>query len=278
MTRLLLFVLLCVLAPIASAWAQADASAGGSMDEIENLFSKDEDTTEPAPKATPVPSANDAKPEASKSEAATAKSDIKDVSDLGKLQAFKDIAVIQKRYLPKSQRLEFYIGPTLNLNDAFFFNFGGTARLGYYFRERYGIEGIATILRASERQVTTDLGTRGVHTTSFITPSAYYGADLKWAPMYGKMTWANKKITPFDLYFSFGGGLTSTNQGGTAPTFHLGTGQIFALSKATAFRWDFSWYLFSATSNVDSSGGSALYHNLLFTVGWSWFFPEATYR
>ena len=281
MTRQLLFVLLCVLAPTASSWAQADAGAsgGGSMDEIENLFSKDEDTTEPAAKATPAPPTDDAaKADAAKTDATGAKADIKDVSDLGKLQAFKDIAVIQKRYLPKSQRFEFYVGPAMNLNDAFFINFGGSVRLGYYYRERYGIEGIATILTVTERQVTTDLGARGVHTTSFITPRAYYGADFKWAPMYGKMTWANKKITPFDLYLSFGAGLTGTNQGDSNPTLHLGTGQIFALSKATAFRWDFSWYLFSAKSSVDASGGSALYHNLLFTIGWSWFFPEATYR
>lgn len=274
MTRQLLFVFALVLTSSLSALAQTDTSASG-MDEVESLFSKDEDSAESASskiqRPTEATSRGDSSVDGKQSE-------IKDISGLGRLQDFKDIAVIQKRYLPKTNRGEIYLGPTMNLNDSFFVNFGGSIRLGYYFRERYGVEAVANILTVSERQVTTDLASRGVRTTSFITPRSFYGADFKWAPMYGKMTWANRKITPFDLYLSFGAGLTGTNQGDSNATFHLGTGQIFALSKATAFRWDFSWYMFSAKSSVDPSGSSSLYHNLLFTMGWSWFFPEATYR
>lgn len=264
-------------------FGQADTPITG-MDEVETLFNKDEESSETSTKPTPPPASSS---EALKGEAAEKSGDgkvdvktteIKDVSGLGKLQSFKDIAVIQKRFLPKTNRWEFNLGPSLNLNDSFFINFGGGARLGYYFQERYGIEGIVTILTVTERQVTKDLAARGVKTTSFITPRAYYGLDFKWAPMYGKQTRANKKITPFDLYFSFGAGLTGTNQGDSAATLHLGSGQIFANSKSSAFRWDFSLYMFTAKSNVDQSGSTSLFYNLLMTLGWSWFFPEATYR
>lgn len=280
MTKIFLAIV-CALAPVSAVLAQQDS--GGSMDEIESLFSKEEDA--PAPQTTPKPSTTEpgapakavnedelALPESGKA------ADFKDVSDLGRLQAFKDIAVISRRFLPKTNRWEFFIGPTLNLNDAFFANFGANARLGYYFRERYGIEALATLLTVDQRQVTLDLERRGVQTSSFITARDYFGLDFKWAPIYGKMTLQNKNITPFDLYFSFGLGLTGTNQGDRVSTLHLGAGQIFARSKASAFRWDFSWYMFQTASKLDASKKQQLFHNLLFTVGWSWFFPEATYR
>jgi outer membrane beta-barrel protein len=268
-TALLLSAFIAVL-PAHFAVAQAE----GSMDEIENLFTKDEDVSDTnAPGATQTPS------QAKAPESPLKVQEFKDVSDLGKLQSFKDIAVIQKRYMPKSQRWEVYLAPTINLNDAFFLSFGGSLRFGYYFRERYGLEGIATMLTVSERQVIQDLrDKRHVNTTSFVTPRGYYGLALKWAPVYGKMTWINKKITPFDLYFSGGLGLTGTNQNTNEATLHLGTGQIFALSKSSAIRWDFSWYMFTSASSADKSGSRALYHNLLFTIGWSGFFPEAKYR
>ena len=115
-------------------------------------------------------------------------------------------------------------------------------------------------------------------TSNFVSPRGFYGLDFKWIPSYGKMTWANRKITPFDLYFSLGAGMTPTNQGSSEATLHLGTGQTFALSKSNAIRWDLSWFMFTSASTIDKSGTRSLYHNVLFSIGWSWFFPEANYR
>ena len=264
----LLFVMLCAVM-LSPAHAQDDTG----LDEVETMFSKDESTPETARIDSSAKAAQTgAQPDAKQT-------DIKDVGDLGKLQSFKDIAVISRRFLPKSQRWEFYLAPALTLNDAFFLNFGVQGRVGYYFRERYGIEGIASYMTVSEREVTKDLEVeRKVNTTAFVTTKSYMGVDFKWIPIYGKMTWSNRKITPFDLYFSGGLGLTGTNHGESALSFHAGTGQAFALTKSSALRWDFSWYAFSAKSSVDTTGNSSLYNNLVFTIGWSWFFPEATYR
>lgn len=238
------------------------AFAQDSLDEAESLFSKEENE--------PLVELEDDLPEQKAS-------DIKQISDLGKLIEFKDIAVIQKRYLPKTGRFEAFAGGLVTLNDVFFLSMGLNGRLGYYFRERYGVEFVAMMLNTSERQVTTDLQNElGIQAQSFITPKSYLGLDFKWTPIYGKMTWLNRRITPFDLYFSFGGGSTATNQGTSAPTVHLGTGQIFALSKSMAFRWDFSWNFFSAKSTV--TGTESNFNNLILTVGMSFFFPEATYR
>ncbi len=252
-----------------SAWAQDEEpppppGEEQNMDAIEQLFTKEEETLV----------VDDSKTAPAKDE-----KEIKDVADLATLSEFKDVAVIQKRFLPKTKRFEAYGGMNGILNDKFFSSFGLSARIGYSFSERYGIELVSFLLTTTERQVTSDLrDRRGVTTTNFVTPKSYYGLDFKWTPVYGKMTWLNKRITPFDLYFSGGMGMTNTNQGRSEPTFHLGTGQIFAITKSSAFRWDFSWNFYSATSGVTGATQSGNYNNLLITLGASFFFPEATYR
>lgn len=271
MTKHLVFISLIFLCQcLLSASPSHAQSSDTNIDDIENLFTKDAEPT-PAPESVRAQSGDSKTSEVKKPEAP-----LKDVSDLGKLQPFDDVAVIQRRFLPKSERWELFVGPSLNLNDAFFLSLGAAAKIGYNFVERYGVEFTYVYLSTSERQVTEDLKKRGVKTTSFVSPQGFYGLDFKWAPSYGKITWANKKITPFDMYFSFGGGMTPTNQSSSEATLHLATGQIFALSKASAFRWDVSWFMYQASSGANST--RSLYHNVLFTVGWSWFFPEAKYR
>jgi outer membrane beta-barrel protein len=254
-------------------------------DAIENLFNKEDQEAPPATSpgsgtstattgATPAPGAAAGNPAGD-----SKKIEVNGVTDLQKLSDFKDIAVIQRRYLPKTGRYEVFGGGMMALNDPFFLDIGLNLRFAYYFRERYGIEFVGSYLNSSERSVTQELhDSRHVQTQSLITPNGYLGLDFKWAPVYGKMTFLNRSITPFDLYFSFGVGETLLNQGGDAPTLHLGTGQIFARTKSSAWRWDFSWNFFVAQSNVSSSSGNSLYNNLFITLGYSYFFPEATYR
>ncbi|HVK60071.1 MAG TPA: outer membrane beta-barrel domain-containing protein [Bdellovibrionales bacterium] len=247
-----------------AAFAQAETDQSDPTDQIEDLFA----TEEQKPLTTqPQTSAQKAAPE-----------EIKEVSDLGKLSEFSDVAVIQKKFLPKTKRFEAFAAGSFLTNDPFFLNFGANLRLAYYFREKYGVEFVSFALTSSERGVTTDLREkRGVVTSTIVSPKAFYGLDFKWVPVYGKQTWNNRKITPFDLYFSLGLGMTQTNQGSSEPTLHLGTGQAFALSQAMAFRWDFSWNMFQSEGSTKGAGQS-LYNNLFLSFGLSFFFPEATYR
>lgn len=241
----------------------------GEMDAIEQLYSEDlgRRTTEIIEdgKQKPITSPK-------------SDTDIKGVSDLSSLSEFKDIAVIQKRFLPKTQRFEGFGGLNGILNDKFFTSVGLSGRLGYHFTERLGIELLVMVWATGERDVTTSLKNSGVITTNFVSPQNYYGADIRWTPVYGKMSFLNNKITTFDLYFSAGAGITNTNQGGSEPTIHLGTGQVFAITKSAAFRWDFSWNFYNAKSGVAGAQQNSLYNNLFLTLGASFFFPEATYR
>lgn len=204
------------------------------------------------------------------------KDPLTDFNSLGKLAPFSEVSVIQKRFLPKTGRFQFYLGPTLITNDPFFNTYGGEFKASYFLTETWGVELNYFALTTSEKDSTKELKSiNGVQTVNLVYPKSYMGLDLVYVPIYGKMTWFNRHIVPFDLYFSGGYGTTNTQAGENAGTVHLAAGQIFAVTKGFAIRWDFSWNFYNATG-IDGSKGN--FNNLFLTVGASFFFPEATYR
>lgn len=197
-------------------------------------------------------------------------------SDLGKLAPFKEVSVIQKRYMPKTTRFQIYGGPTLVTNDPFFITAGLQVKTAFYFSETIGVELNYFALGSTEKQTTQELRSiQGVKTEGLVFPNVVTAADVTYVPMYGKFTWFNKKIIPFDHYFSLGYGLSQVNTGSGVGTLHLATGQIFSISKSYAVRWDFSWNAYS-TTGID--GQVSQFNNLFISVGMSIFFPEADYR
>lgn len=275
------FSLLLSFAAVAFAQDKSDQS----IDEIEGLFQQEEESD----------ARNDRSQQAKQKQEKEEK-DPEEIEDLKRLETFDDIAVIQKRYLPKTGRFEFYFGGGTNLNDAFFAGNGVTARFGYNFKEKWAVEGIYSYIQNDNRDVTNELLERGVNTEGSVSTDGYYGVDIKWTPIYGKYAYFNEKIIPFDLYFSLGFGQTdpkiAASSGGdtvssveSAYTVKIGTGQIFAITKWMAFRWDMSLHMIDATTTVrDSttnaviSEGNSLNNNLFLNVGLSFFFPEANYR
>jgi outer membrane beta-barrel protein len=259
-----------------SAMAQSDLEEPGvapSADkDVEDLYDKEDNKV--------------VKSKAAGAEKSEKQPEAQNLSDLANLAPFEDIAVIQKRFLPKSNRFEASVGAFTNLNNPFFNSMGVSARLAYYLRERYALEAIGAFATTTTRQVTDDLETRpgctgctGITTDNVVTSKGFAALAFKWNPIYGKITWLNKTIVPFDINFNFGGGMTMTTDDETVPTVHLGTSQVFAWSKAMAFRWDLYWNLFQATALNAKGQKETLNQNDLFLgVGMSFYFPEATYR
>ena len=64
---------------------------------------------------------------------------VKSISDLRNLAPFEDIAVIQKRFLPKTSRGEAGLSLISILNNKFFYLTGVSGRLGYFIREKHGL-------------------------------------------------------------------------------------------------------------------------------------------
>ncbi len=210
--------------------------------------------------------------------------EFKSISDLGELAPFNDIAVINKKYLPKTGRFELSAQLMVGLNNAFFSNLGLKLNADYYFNEKWGIELSYMGLIDSERDITKNLSSeRDIETKSFVLPQSYYGAAIKWSPIYGKMALFEDRIVSFDWFFTLGGGMTETVIE-AEPTLHVGFGQFLALNKNWAFRWGVDWNMYKATiiRKVGISGSNEQveeFHNDLFlAIGVSFFFPEVDYR
>lgn len=209
---------------------------------------------------------------------------LKELKDLNQLVLFSDLSVIQKKFLPKTERLELYLGAGLTTNTPWFTNYGGKVNLSYNFTELFGLELSSLFLATSERDVAKEIReNNNLKPDQFIYTKGYYGLDLKFSPVYGKIAWQNESITNYEMYFTVGGGISNTNsKEGNVPTAHVGLGQIFALSKSMAFRWDYAFNFFQATP-VDNGGTSGspskgMYQDFVLTAGVSFFFPEAGYR
>lgn len=249
-----------------SVFAQADLEDSSAAGDVEALYDKDEQKIEKAKAPT-------------EREQKTDKA-VNSLSDLATLAPFSDVAVIQKRFLPKSKRFELSGTAFTNLNNPFFNSMGASARLAYYLTEKWAIEGIGAFGTTTTRQVTDDLESdRGITTDNVLTSKGYFVGAIKWNPIYGKITWLNKTIVPFDLNFNVGGGMTQTTEGESCPTLHLSTSQVFAWSKGMAFRWDLVWNMFSGeTTAVNGKKETLMQNDLFLGIGMSFYFPEATYR
>jgi len=265
--------------------AQADTSDDSQVDinqienEIEKNVQKDSSTSAPPSMPPASSSANptsNATPNSGATSAGDKGSQINDISDLTNLAPFSDVSVIERKFLPKTERFQFFAGATSIMNDPWFTNLGLSAKFGYFFTEQWGVELEGLFLSSSARDNIKLLQSNdGVNTSSIVTIKGYYGASVIWSPIYGKMGLFNKKIIPFDMFFALGGGSSQVDNGSGGTTIHLGTGQIFSITKAMAFRWDFAWNMVNAAPTGQSSQN---FNNILLSAGFSFFFPEAGYR
>jgi outer membrane beta-barrel protein len=208
---------------------------------------------------------------------------VKELKDLNQLVPFSEISVIQRKYMPKSERLQLYLGLGLTTNTPWFTNYGGKVNLSYNFTESIGLELNSLFLTSSPRDVAKEIKlNHNVEADQFIYTKGYLGLDFVWSPIYGKIAYDNSKIINYEMYFSIGGGKSDTNsQEKSVPTGHVGLGQIFSMSKSMAFRWDYGVTAFQATPiNATTSGviEKSTYTDLVLTAGFSFFFPEANYR
>jgi outer membrane beta-barrel protein len=254
------------LPEVSGSSASAGGNVGGDI-EAEDIYDKDD--SKPQAK-TPARNRETKEPlEAPQN-----------LSDLAKLAPFSDIAVIQRRFLPKTDRFEASASGFTNLNNPFYSAYGVGLEFAYYLQEKYAIGVLGQFAATGSRQVTDDLEKkRSISTANLVTARGFFGANFKWNPIYGKITLLNKTIVPFDLNFSLGLGMTQTTVHRNEPTLHIGTSQVFAYSKSMAFRWDLSLNTYQASVTEDDGRINKLTQNDLYLgVGVSFYFPEATYR
>jgi outer membrane beta-barrel protein len=279
-------ILLLSLVSYSAAFAEDQVLDDQDIFNVENLYknppAQQPQSTRVAPTSQVENAPNNSDAETKKVEESVK---IERLTDLNTLSPFREVSIIQKKYLPKTERFQFFAAGGMTTNSPWFLNLGVKVNIGYFFTESFGLEVGGMFLSNSERDVSKEIReNNNLQPEKFVNTKSHMGVDLIWSPIYGKVTFLNERIILFDMYFSGGVGTSTTNsQEKTNTTFHVGTGQIFALSKSMAFRWDYSWNMYQATPIADSSLANSnpqsnTYNDLILTAGLSFFFPEVSSR
>jgi len=204
----------------------------------------------------------------------------KSVYDFSWLDKDKEIYVLQNRKFRKDGKLYVGLGGVKTLSGAFIDQLGGTARVGYFFKEDWGIEGLYSKYSGDEND--TAKGVRAQSTVPFYRKfDTVMGGLLWWSPFYAKINTFNE-IFYFDWMFGLGLGQvktqdnrnkflpgapdTLTNDTSTAGMWS--TAMRFHINQAWSLRLDFTGIHYTAERHTDSdSGKSQTFSNYDFGVG-----------
>lgn len=144
--------------------------------------------------------------------------------------------VVQHRLFTKARRLELGVfggsvgtDPFLSVKNVGF-------SLGYHFSEYLGAHLMGWKFFTSPSSASDDF-TRSqpglAADTNF--PEFYYGGEMSFSPIYGKLSLLGAAIIYYDLHLMGGVGMTDTESGNYF-TAHLGIGQQFYLSRYFALK------------------------------------------
>lgn len=107
------------------------------------------------------------------------------------------------------------------------------------------------------------------------------GADVSWAPLYGKISVLAESVLHFDTYLAVGGGVLQTSymppnatrvEEAITPHGSIAVGQRFFLSRLATLRVELRDLLYPLELQGRTGPKTSLQNQLLFTVGLSLFF------
>lgn len=203
----------------------------------------------------------------------------KDRADYNKIRSNdfqSNLGIVQKNFLTKTGRIELFGGLSMVPTEVFYRTFGGQLNAGYHFNEAWAINGLGYFFSSTPRGEIDDLRkTNEVKVDNLIYLKSYYALSAYWNPIYGKMTYFNQNITPFEIFFTAGAGRVRTQAASENFGIHLGMGNTFYLSRNSGVRLDLNW-VFYQTKDINNRNQNA--NSLMLTLGYSGFYPENTER
>lgn len=196
--------------------------------------------------------------------------------DVQTTASYEDFAVIQRNYMPKTERAQVSLGVTSTPTDVFFRTLGLNAKLSYHFNETWGIEAFGYTLSSSARSEVGNLeGTQAVSVRSLVSIRNYMGLNVYNSLIYGKHAFLNNLIFPFEIYSTFGFGKITNQNSEDSTAIQVGIGELTSISRSSAIRLDLTWSFYK-TKNI--LGKEEANNSIFLTVGYSYFFPEPQYR
>ncbi len=199
-----------------------------------------------------------------------------DYTQIDNSRNLQDMVIIQKTYMPKTERVQVFGGFTYAMNDVFYRTMGGQLRAGYHFNEKWGIEATSFFLTSQDTQEKKDLlDKQQMVVQNLTTPSNMYGLNLYFSSIYGKVALEERQIIPFEFYQTLGVGQVTTKPSSTSTAFYFGVGDLFSISRDSAIRADLSWFFYNGKT---INGGNQSANTIFLTIGYGRFLPEASSR
>jgi outer membrane beta-barrel protein len=218
----------------------------------------------------------------------------------GKFDAY-EIRVIRPKYMTKRGRIELGGEMSLIMNQSFIYSLLATGLLDYHFTEMFALELGASygfsIDKEDKRILKDEFGIQ----TQILRTQYIFSGSLLWTPIYGKTQLTSGRLVYFDSFLTAGAGMTGIDynyeqcipaDAGNAsgaptdkpaqqtkgyPTFIMGIGQKFFLSRDFGLRWDLRDHFFQyekgdGTCTPDTPQGKAVQQNVTLQLGASTFF------
>jgi len=182
------------------AYAQDQVLDDQDIVNVESLYKNQAPTPtqrpvvrEAAPEVTATPAEAEKKTEElNQVQEQIRKEKIERLTDLNTLSPFREVSIIQKKFLPKTERFQLYLAGGMTTNSPWFLNLGAKVNISYFFTETFGIELGGMFLSNSEREVSKEIRENNrLQPEKFVNTKSHYGADLVWAPIYGKVSFVN---------------------------------------------------------------------------------------
>jgi outer membrane beta-barrel protein len=236
--------------------------------------------------------------------AASQEEEAGDVSEVDK----DALGPLRERIPPVSGHLflkkhRFEISPAIatSLKDAFYTKYVFGLSAAYHIDEAFAINarfGYSVPTVSGAAQICVPAGVPGVapgcsqpsmDTLQGVAPGAITllgGADLEWAPLYGKIALVSETFAHFDIYGILGasavqytGPRAAGQTTGGTPTFtggaNVGVGMRFFLNHWLAIRAELRDLIYAENVNVPTPNQTSVRNQLFFELGFSMFIPTA---
>jgi outer membrane beta-barrel protein len=157
-----------------------------------------------------------------------------------------ELRVVQNRRYSKTHKLELGFMGGFVSNDPFLSVHAIGGSLSYYLSENVAVGVVGWKYMTSNSSAMTTLQQTLNTTANTNPPRDYLGVDLKWSPLYGKLSLLGESIIYYDIYLIGGGGETNTASGTEiTPTFGIGS-QIY-LSHSVLLQLTYYQQVYSET-------------------------------
>ncbi len=183
------------------------------------------------------------------------KIDINKVQQKYLVNAGNEVQVVQNRTYTKAHKFELGLLGGFVSADPFLniYSYGGF--LGYHFSEYVGIRALYWKDNASKTASWSKSGLQSGQYINTNAPTSLMGAEIKYTPIYGKVSISGSSIVYYDLSLFAGAGVRKT-QSGSSMTPLFGIGQQFYFSKHFSFGVDYRLMKYSENI-IDQQASSA---------------------